>query len=113
MLAMSDEYYRVCVLAWAGEVANRYGQDTMREIQSESWHNIVVPQLRAMLARVDATERATRPTTSSPAVAADVDAHREDGGVVTINPFEADPKYQDLSQRPTGQAGCWAATSTC
>ena len=25
MLAMSDEYYRVCVLAWAGEVANRYG----------------------------------------------------------------------------------------
>ena len=94
MLAMSDEYYRVCVLAWAGEVANRYGQDTMREIQSESWHNIVVPQLRAMLLEwTQLNEQQADDIVAG--VAADVDAHREDGGVVTINPFQADPKYQD------------------
>ena len=29
MIAMSDEYYRVCVEAWADEVARRHGPDLM------------------------------------------------------------------------------------
>jgi hypothetical protein len=92
MLAMSDEYYRVCVEAWADEVAERYGFDVMLEIQTESWHNIVLPQLRTML-----DEWRPLPDGQADAVVAEVTrevaARHEDGGVVTINPFKADPKY--------------------
>ena len=45
MIAMSDEYYRVCVSAWADEVADGYGAEVMREIQSEAWETIVLPQI--------------------------------------------------------------------
>ena len=97
MLAMSDEYYRVCVQAWADEVAKRYGHDLMVEIQSEAWQNIVLPQLRRML-----DEWLQLPDDEAEAVVADV-AHEvaargEDGSVVTINPFKADPKYVDYSK---------------
>jgi hypothetical protein len=94
MLAMSDEYYRVCVEAWADEVATRYGHDLMREIQSEAWQNIVLPQLRRML-----DEWMGLPDDEAEAVVAEVErevaARREDGGVVTINPFKPDQKYID------------------
>lgn len=92
MLAMSDEYYRVCVEAWADEVAKRYGHDLMVEIQSEAWQNIVLPQLRKMLdewMRLPDEEA----DTAVAEVAREVAARREDGGLVTINPFKADPKY--------------------
>ena len=49
MIAMSDEYYRVCVEAWACEVAKRYGHELMAEIQAEAWQTIVLPQLHQMI----------------------------------------------------------------
>lgn len=92
MLAMSDEYYRVCVQAWADEVAKRYGDDVMRAIQSEAWQNIVVPQLRGMLD--EWTEfSAEEADAVVAAVTHEVKARHDDGGVVTINPFRADQKY--------------------
>jgi hypothetical protein len=36
MIAMSDEYFRVCIEAWAVEVSNRYGEDLIGEIQAEA-----------------------------------------------------------------------------
>jgi hypothetical protein len=92
MIAMSDEYYRVCVGAWADEVAQRYGPETMTEIQNEAWTLIVLPQLPQMLVEWMgiSTERADAMTAE---VAADVTAKQADGGVVTINPFRADPSY--------------------
>jgi hypothetical protein len=91
MLAMSDEYYRVCVEAWADEVAKRYGHQLMVEIQAEAWQNIVLPQLRRMLDEwmVLPDERADAVVAK---VTSEVVARREDGGVVTINPFRADQK---------------------
>ncbi len=92
MLAMSDEYYRVCVEAWANEVANRYGADVMREIQAEAWESILLPQLRRMI-----DEWMAVPADEAEALVAevrdDVAARQADGGVVTINPFRPDPKF--------------------
>src|SRR3954465_6709382 len=48
MIAMSDEYYRVSVSAWAEEVAKRSGPEVRRETQAEAWQPIVLPQLPAM-----------------------------------------------------------------
>lgn len=94
MLAMSDEYYRVCVEAWADEVAKRYGSDVMVEIQTGSWHNIVLPQLPNMLG-----EWMQLPDEEAEAVLAEVArevaACRAEGSVVTINPFKSDPKYAE------------------
>ena len=89
MIAMSDEYYRVCVEAWAGEVAKRYGHDLMREIQAEAWQTIVLPQLPQMLEEWMEIP-ADRAEALVAEVAEEVAARREDGGVVTINPFRAD-----------------------
>jgi hypothetical protein len=92
MLAMSDEYFRVCVEAWADEAAKRYGVGQMAEIQAEAWTNIMLPQLRTML-----DEWMGLPDDAADAVVAtvagEVSDRRERGGVVTINPFKADPKY--------------------
>jgi hypothetical protein len=86
MIAMSDEYYRVCIEGWAAEVARRYGDDVMREIQAEAWQTIVLPQLGQMFEEwMEVTkERAEALVTE---VAVDVAAKRESGGVVTVNPF--------------------------
>jgi hypothetical protein len=95
MLAMSDEYYRVCVEAWADEVRTRYGQDLKIEIQSEAWQNIVLPQLRKMLDEwTPFTDDEVDAAVSD--VTREVEDRRKDGGVVTINPFRSDPKYTDL-----------------
>ncbi|HTQ21320.1 hypothetical protein [Mycobacterium sp.] len=95
MIAMSDEYYRVCVQAWADETAKRYGPELMREIQAEAWSTIVLPQLAAMLTEwmPISAERAEALTAE---VSADVAARQADGGVVTINPFRAEPGYVEL-----------------
>ncbi len=95
MLAMSDEYYRVCVEAWADEVANRYGADVMREIQTEAWQTILLPQLPRMI-----DEWMALPADEAQAlvaeVADEVAQRRADGGVVTTNPFRPDPRYANL-----------------
>jgi len=95
MIAMSDEYYRVCVQAWAEEVAKRYGPELMTEIQTEAWQTIVLPQLSDMLQEWMEVpgDRAEALTAE---VAAEVEARKADGRVVTINPFRADPAYVDL-----------------
>jgi hypothetical protein len=92
MIAMSDEYYRVCVSAWADEVATRYGPELMREIQTEAWQTIVLPQLPAMFEEwmgISPDEAAA----GTAEVAAEVAARQADGSIVTINPFKADPSY--------------------
>jgi hypothetical protein len=89
MIAMSDEYYRVCVEAWAGEVAKRHGDDLMREIQAEAWQTIVLPQLGPML-----EEWMEIPSDQAAAlvgqVADEVAAKQAHGGTVTVNPFRVD-----------------------
>ena len=94
MIAMSDEYYRVCVGAWADEVAKRYGPEVMGDIQTEGWQSIVLPQLSEML-----EEWMEIPTGQAEAlageVATEVTARQADGGVVTINPFRAEATSVD------------------
>jgi hypothetical protein len=87
MIAMSDEYFRVCVEAWADEVGRRHGLDVMAEIQSEAWQTIVLPQLQPMF-----EEWMEIPADRAEVLVAEV-AHevaaRKGGGIVTINPFRA------------------------
>ena len=67
----------------------------MQEIQAEAWQTIVLPQLPAMLEEwMDVP--ADQAGALAAEVAADVTARRADGGVVTINPFRADPAYVEL-----------------
>jgi hypothetical protein len=95
MTAMSDEYYRVCVEAWAEEVAKRYGPETMTEVQTEAWQTIVIPQLSAMF--VEWMEvPADRADALTAEVTAELAARQADGGIVTINPFRADPSLAEL-----------------
>jgi hypothetical protein len=92
MIAMSDEYYRVCVEAWADEVAKRYGPEVMADIQVEAWESIVLPQLPAMLEEWMEISTSEAEALAGE-VAAEVTAGRADGHVVTINPFRSDPEY--------------------
>jgi hypothetical protein len=95
MVAMSDEYYRVCVEAWAEEIKRRYGAELMRELQAEAWESIVLPQLSAMLVEwMDIP--ADRAEALTGEVTAEVEARKTDGGVVTINPFHAGAVHVDL-----------------
>ena len=89
MIAMSDEYYRVCVEAWADEVAKRYGNDLMAEIQTEAWQTIVLPQLHQMLEEWMEIP-ADRAEALVEEVAHEITARKQEGGVVTINPFRAE-----------------------
>ncbi len=89
MIAMSEEYYRVCVEAWAEEVAKRYGQDVMGEIQAEAWRTVLLPQLGHMLEEWMEIP-ADRAEILVAAVTDEVAARQGDGGVVTINPFRAE-----------------------
>lgn len=95
MIVMSDEYYRVCVEAWAAEVAKRFGPDLMAEIQAEAWRTIMVPQLGHML-----EEWMEIPSDRAEAlvaeVAEEVSAQESSGGVVTVNPF--------LGESPSAEA---------
>ncbi len=95
MIVMSDEYYRVCVEAWAAEVAKRFGPDLMAEIQAEAWRTIMVPQLAHML-----EEWMEIPSDRAEAlvaeVAEEVSAQESSGGVVTVNPF--------LGESPSAEA---------
>lgn len=86
MVAMSDEYFRVCVQAWADEVAGRYGLDLMREIQAEAWETIMLPQLGQMLEEWMEVQPEQADSLVAE-VAADVDEKKAHGGVVVVNPF--------------------------
>ena len=94
MIAMSDEYFRVCIEAWAVEVSNRYGDDLMRQIQAEAWETIVLPQLPQMLEEWMgvAAERASELAAE---LAAEVETAKAKGGVVLSNPFKTEPTSVD------------------
>ncbi|MGZ4695395.1 MAG: hypothetical protein ACXWA3_17370 [Acidimicrobiales bacterium] len=47
-LPWSERYLQVCVDGWAGEVAERYGAETMAEIEWAAWNDQVVPELERM-----------------------------------------------------------------
>ena len=97
MLRMSDEYYRVCIEAWANAVGERYGSDDMRQIQSEAWQNMILPQLRGMIDEWmdltgDETEALISETQNE--VATQVAA----GGVVLVNPYNPEPEWVQFSK---------------
>ncbi len=47
-LPWSERYLQLCVDGWSREVANRYGADTMAEIEWAAWNDQVVPELARM-----------------------------------------------------------------
>src|SRR5205814_1939478 len=51
MIAMSDEYFRVCIEAWADDIVIRYGLDAMFDFQWNLWSEKVLPAVRALKAR--------------------------------------------------------------
>jgi hypothetical protein len=97
MLKMSDEYYRVCIEAWSKAVARRYGSEDMRQIQSEAWQTMILPQLRGMIDEwmdltADETEALVSETENE--VATQVAA----GGVVLVNPYNPEPEWAQYSK---------------
>jgi hypothetical protein len=47
-LPWSEQYLQLCVDGWSREVANRYGADTMAEIEWAAWNDQVVPEIARM-----------------------------------------------------------------
>ncbi|MGH8977632.1 MAG: hypothetical protein ACRDV7_06120, partial [Acidimicrobiia bacterium] len=47
-LPWSNQYLQLVVEGWATEVANRYGAETMAEIEWAAWNDQVVPELERM-----------------------------------------------------------------
>ncbi|MGB7050435.1 MAG: hypothetical protein WBG41_02600 [Acidimicrobiales bacterium] len=97
MLRMSDEYYRVCIQGWANSVAERYGYDDMRHIQSEAWQNMIVPQLRGMI-----DEWMGLSNEEAEALVAktehEVATQAAGGGVVLINPYAPERDWAQQSK---------------
>jgi hypothetical protein len=50
ILPWSEQYLQLCVDGWATEVANRFGAETMAEIEWAAWNEQVVPELERMKA---------------------------------------------------------------
>jgi hypothetical protein len=48
VLPWSERYLQVCVDGWADEVAERYGVETMEEIEWAAWNDQVVPEIERM-----------------------------------------------------------------
>jgi hypothetical protein len=48
VIPWSAAYLQLCVDGWAGEIASRYGADTMAEIEWAAWNDQVVPELDRM-----------------------------------------------------------------
>ena len=48
LIPWSEAYLQLCVDGWATEVANRYGAETMAEIEWTAWNDQVVPELERM-----------------------------------------------------------------
>jgi hypothetical protein len=97
MLEMADEYYRVCIEGWANAIAERYGRDDMRQIQSEAWQNQILPQLRAMIDEWmeltdDEVEAVVTDTQNG------VTAQIAGGGVVLVNPYKPGPQWSQYSK---------------
>ena len=48
VIPWSDAYMQLCVDGWAGEIAKRYGAETMEEIEWAAWNDQIVPELERM-----------------------------------------------------------------
>jgi hypothetical protein len=48
VIPWSEQYVQLCVDGWAAEVAKRYGDATMAEIEWTAWNDQVVPELERM-----------------------------------------------------------------
>jgi hypothetical protein len=51
-LPWSEAYLQLCVDGWAREVAKRFGEETMAEIEWTAWNDQVVPEIERMGTRV-------------------------------------------------------------
>jgi hypothetical protein len=92
LLGLSDEYYRVCIEGWADSVAVRYGNDDMQHIQSEAWHDTILPQLRGMIdewMELTDDEAGALITETQKEVADLVTA----GRVILVNPYRPRPEW--------------------
>ncbi len=97
MLGMSNEYYRVCIEGWANAVAERYGRDDMRHIQSEAWQSMILPQLRGMIDEwMGLTDEEAEALVAK--TEAEVAAQVADGGAVLINPYAPEPGWTQYSK---------------
>jgi len=47
-LPWSEHYMQLCVDGWADEVASRYGEETMAEIEWAAWNDQIAPELTRM-----------------------------------------------------------------
>jgi hypothetical protein len=97
LLGLSDEYYRVCIKGWADSVAERYGRDDMRSIQSEAWRDMILPQLRVMIdswmALADDEAEALIAEMQN-----EVAAQIEEGRVVLVNPYKPELEWAQYSK---------------
>ncbi len=85
MLSMSYEYYVLLVESWAAEVARRFGDDAMQELQTAAWTDGVLPHVVAHHRGVAGLRR--------------VDEMPELGaGVVAFSPFKPDPRYAECDK---------------
>jgi len=48
LIPWSEAYLQLCVDGWAAEITQRYGADTMAEIEWTGWNDQVVPELERM-----------------------------------------------------------------
>jgi hypothetical protein len=82
---------------------DKNGSDVMREIQSEAWEKILLPQLPTMLEERMQQLPAEEAQTVVAEVGCEAANRREHGAVVTINPFKSRPDVRDLSQGTADQ----------
>ncbi len=79
MYSLSYEYYALLVDAWAAEVATRFGDDAMHELQLSAWTNGILPHLQRIGEEFGALEGADQ--------LPDLET-----GVVAYNPFKPDDR---------------------
>ncbi len=97
MLAMSDEYYRVCIEGWADAVGKRYGRDDMLKIQTDAWRDMILPQLPVMIGSwmdlADGEAESLGAETQK-----QVTAHIAAGRTVLVNPYKPEPDWVQYSK---------------
>jgi hypothetical protein len=70
LLPWSEQYLQLCVDAWFGEVARRYGTETAAAIEWAAWNEQVAPELERMQAEfLPATREYTDPNQQVPEAA--------------------------------------------
>ena len=103
----ASEYYSSASTAWAAEVAQRYGDDAMAEIEWAAWNDQVVPELERMRDEfLPAGTAYVDRTSSAPSCGADT-------RVVYTGLFTPRAELRRARQGAARHAGSSAATSSC